>query len=151
MFKKYSEILSITKKNVKTQEKYIQKTFQNLLKELDIKGKVYSRTKSIYSIHKKITKKNLILSQVLDRIGIRFILKTEEDCYKVMSQISCRYYLFKNKIKDYISIPKPNQYQSLHITILFQSFPVEIQIRTQKMHHCAEYGSADHAGYKLTS
>jgi GTP pyrophosphokinase len=147
-YKKYSSVLKISKANYKDKEKEIIKHCKKFLKEAHIKGETSNRTKSIYSIHNKIKKKNILLSQVLDMIGIRFILENKNDCYKLMALISSRNHTLTNKIKDYITIPKKNNYQSIHLTIIYDGIPVEIQIRTKEMHRFAEYGEASHFEYK---
>ena len=93
-------------------------------------------------------KKNLILSQILDTIGIRIIVNSIDECYKIMALIFKYSPSMPNKIKDYIAIPKENGYQSIHITTFHEGSPIEIQIRTLEMHRFAEYGRANHLNYK---
>lgn len=119
---------------------------QNSLEELNIEGKVYGRKKHIYSIYKKIKEKGL--DNIYDLIAVRAIVKTIPDCYALLGKLNSILEPYKNRFKDYITHPKANGYQSLHTTVLFEGFPVEIQIRTEDMHKYAEYGIAAHWLYK---
>lgn len=116
------------------------------LNDLNIEGKVYGRKKHIYSIYKKL--QDHTLDQIYDLIAVRAIVKTIPDCYALLGRLHSILEPYKNRFKDYITSPKPNGYQSLHTTILFEGFPVEIQIRTEDMHQYAEYGVATHYLYK---
>lgn len=148
-YRQYKSLFKLTKQTYKQKEKEIKRVFRKMLKDSGIDGDINSRTKSIYSMHQKIIKKNLLLSQILDRIGVRIILKSQENCYRLMALISNTWPIFNNKIKDYISVPKNNEYQSIHLTVLYDDqTPVEIQIRTIEMHSFAEYGNACHFEYK---
>lgn len=119
---------------------------ENCLKELNIKGKVYGRKKHIYSIYKKLQGKTL--DNIYDLIAVRAIVKTIPECYALIGRLHSIVEPYKNRFKDYITHPKANGYQSLHSTVLFEGFPVEIQIRTEEMHQYAEYGIAAHWLYK---
>jgi len=119
----------------------------NCMKELNIDGKVYGRKKHIYSIYKKL-KEHSSLDNIYDLIAVRAIVKTVPECYALVGRLHSIVEPYKNRFKDYITTPKPNGYQSLHTTVLFEGFPVEIQIRTEDMHHYAEYGVAAHWMYK---
>ena len=119
---------------------------ENCLKELKISGKVYGRKKHIYSIYKKIQDKGL--DNIYDLIAVRAIVKTVPDCYALIGRLHSIVEPYKNRFKDYITHPKANGYQSIHSTVLFEGFPVEIQIRTEEMHQYAEYGIAAHWLYK---
>jgi len=114
--------------------------------DLKIKGKVYGRKKHIYSIYKKIQDHSL--DNIYDLIAVRALVQTIPDCYALLGRLHSLVEPYKNRFKDYISTPKPNGYQSLHTTVLFEGFPVEIQIRTEEMHQYAEYGIAAHWLYK---
>lgn len=119
---------------------------ENCMKELKISGKVYGRKKHIYSIYKKIQDKGL--DNIYDLIAVRAIVKTVPECYALIGRLNSVVEPYKNRFKDYITHPKANGYQSLHTTVLFEGFPVEIQIRTEEMHQYAEYGIAAHWLYK---
>lgn len=148
LYATYTSLLKITRRKYLSRQKEIVNDFQKLLSNNKIKAKIESRIKTIYSIHNKITKKNLLFYQILDNIGIRIIVEREEECYKAMVLILKNNTVISSRIKDYIAIPKENGYQSIHFTILYESNPVEIQIRTWEMHLRAQYGKASHLNYK---
>jgi hypothetical protein len=126
----------------------LQAAIIELLNNKQIKHQLQTRCKTIYSTYRKILKKNLLLEQVADLVGIRVITNTEANCYLIMQLILANWPISKSKIKDYISLPKSNHYQSLHLPLLLKEVPIEIQIRTIKMHREAEYGRAAHFLYK---
>ena len=119
---------------------------ENCLKELNIPGKVYGRKKHIYSIYKKL--QDHTLDQIYDLIAVRAIVKDVPACYALLGRLMSTLEPYENRFKDYIATPKPNGYQSIHTTVKFEGFPVEIQIRTEEMHQYAEYGVAAHWMYK---
>lgn len=114
--------------------------------ELGINGKVVGRKKHIYSIYKKLLSHPM--DQIYDLIAVRAIVNTVAECYALLGRLHSEVDPIPGRFKDYIAIPKPNGYQSLHSTVLFEGFPVEIQIRTSEMHQYAEYGIAAHWMYK---
>ncbi len=124
----------------------LTKLVENCMHDLGIKGKVYGRKKHIYSIYKKLNDHNL--DNIYDLIAVRAIVSTVPDCYALLGRLHSVVEPIPNRFKDYIAIPKPNGYQSLHTTVKFEGFPVEIQIRTEEMHKYAEYGVAAHWLYK---
>lgn len=119
-----------------------------------ISGAVYHRIKSIYSIATKMHKKNVAhVADLYDIFALRFVLASKEECYKLLGYVHATYPPLPGRIKDYIALPKENNYQSLHTTIvgIYDKNPsrsVEVQIRTQRMDDVAEYGIASHVGYK---
>ncbi|MFN7160278.1 MAG: RelA/SpoT family protein [Candidatus Gracilibacteria bacterium] len=127
---------------------------QHVLKQHRMKGTVHGRVKSIYSIAFKMKDKHLEhVSELYDIFALRVIVPTKEDCYRIFGYIHEHCFPIAKRIKDYISLPKTNQYQSLHTTVtgLYPKNPlrpVEIQIRTQWMDDIAEYGIASHSVYK---
>lgn len=122
---------------------------ENILKELGIKGEIVSRIKQISSIFNKLHNKNLTLNQIYDILAMRVIVNTIEECYEVLGRIHGLYKPMPGRVKDYIANPKPNGYQSLHTTIIVENqHPMEIQIRTVKMHQESEYGVYSHWLYK---
>jgi GTP pyrophosphokinase/guanosine-3',5'-bis(diphosphate) 3'-pyrophosphohydrolase len=119
------------------------------LAEAHIKAGVFGREKSLYSIYRKMAEKHLSFSQVLDIYGFRVIVKDIATCYLALGALHARFKPVPGKFKDYIAIPKINGYQSLHTTLIGPyGTPIEIQIRTQAMHHLAEEGIASHWLYK---
>lgn len=131
----------ITKEIINEVEKY--------LNEEHIKATVNGRAKHFYSIYKKIIIKNKDFSELMDLIAIRILVDTQEDCYRVLGIIHSKFPLVQGRFKDYIGVPKPNGYQSIHTTIEYgDGHKVEIQIRTHTMHDFAENGVAAHWKYK---
>lgn len=124
----------------------LTKLVEDCMKDLGITGKVYGRKKHIYSIYKKLQDHSL--DNIYDLIAVRALVQTVPDCYALLGRLHSIVEPFQNRFKDYISTPKPNGYQSLHTTVSFEGFPVEIQIRTEEMHQYAEYGVAAHWLYK---
>ncbi|MDR2789030.1 MAG: bifunctional (p)ppGpp synthetase/guanosine-3',5'-bis(diphosphate) 3'-pyrophosphohydrolase [Candidatus Accumulibacter sp.] len=119
------------------------------LAEAHIRAGVFGREKSLYSIYRKMIEKHLSFSQVLDIYGFRVIVKDIDTCYLALGALHSRFKPVPGKFKDYIAIPKINGYQSLHTTLIGPyGTPIEIQIRTQAMHHLAEEGIASHWLYK---
>ena len=122
---------------------------RNKLKAANIEAGVFGREKSIYSIYNKMVDKQLSFSQVLDIYGFRVVVSDVSTCYRALGVLHALYKPVPGKFKDYIAIPKVNGYQSLHTTLIGPyGTPVEIQIRTQAMHHVAEEGIASHWLYK---
>jgi GTP pyrophosphokinase/guanosine-3',5'-bis(diphosphate) 3'-pyrophosphohydrolase len=114
-----------------------------------IEAGVFGREKSLFSIYHKMVEKHLSFSQVLDIYGFRIIVRDVPTCYLTLGALHALYKPVPGKFKDYIAIPKGNGYQSLHTTLIGPyGTPVEIQIRTQGMHHLAEEGIASHWLYK---
>ena len=114
-----------------------------------IKADVSARVKSPWSIFTKIERKQIALEQLSDMIGFRVIVKTIEDCYRTVGVAHTSWKVVPGRFKDYISVPKHNDYRSIHTTIVGPGRQrVELQIRTEEMHRIAEYGIAAHALYK---
>ncbi|MEM2121456.1 MAG: RelA/SpoT family protein, partial [Candidatus Woesearchaeota archaeon] len=149
----YKELkIKIGKKRAERENevKEIIKKFKEELKEKGYDVEVFGRAKNFYSIYKKMITKNKSLEEIHDLIGIRIITKTVEDCYKILGYLHSKYTPIIKEFRDYIAVPKPNGYQSLHTTIIYDKKPIEVQIRTWEMHYNAEDGIAAHWRYKGT-
>jgi len=119
------------------------------LKSEGIEAKVSARVKSPWSIFTKIDRKQIALEQLSDMIGFRLVVKTVEECYRAVGVVHTTWKVVPYRFKDYISVPKHNDYRSIHTTIVGPSRQrVELQIRTEEMHKIAELGIAAHALYK---
>ncbi|GEA07641.1 GTP pyrophosphokinase [Alteromonas sp. KUL42] len=122
---------------------------QGILDSEHIRAEVYGRPKHIFSIWKKMQKKRLTFEQLFDIRAVRIIAERLQDCYAALGTVHASYKHLPNEFDDYIATPKPNGYQSIHTVIVGpEGKPVEIQIRTQKMHQDAELGVAAHWKYK---
>jgi GTP pyrophosphokinase/guanosine-3',5'-bis(diphosphate) 3'-pyrophosphohydrolase len=119
------------------------------MNEASIDAQVFGREKSLYSIYRKMAEKHLSFSQVLDIYGFRVVVRDIPTCYLAFGALHSLYKPVPGKFKDYIAIPKGNGYQSLHTTLIGPyGTPVEVQIRTEGMHHVAQEGVASHWRYK---
>ena len=119
------------------------------MKNAGIDAKVDGRVKHFFSIYKKMVNQHKTLDQIYDLFAVRIIVETVKDCYAALGVIHEMYKPIPGRFKDYIAMPKPNMYQSLHTTLIGSSGrPFEIQIRTYEMHRTAEYGIAAHWKYK---
>ncbi|MDO4166843.1 MAG: bifunctional (p)ppGpp synthetase/guanosine-3',5'-bis(diphosphate) 3'-pyrophosphohydrolase [Eubacteriales bacterium] len=122
---------------------------RNHIKAAGIDATIDGRAKHYFSIYKKMVTQNKKLEQIYDLFAVRIIVDSERDCYNALGVIHEIYKPIPGHFKDYIALPKPNNYQSLHTTLIGpQGQPFEIQIRTYEMHRTAEYGIAAHWKYK---
>lgn len=120
-----------------------------LLTEQNIKFNIFGRSKHLYSIYKKMETKHKRFDEILDLLAIRIITETELNCYEILGHIHANYRPIPGRLKDYISVPKMNMYQSLHTTLIGNEGSIfEVQIRTKKMDEVAERGVAAHWRYK---
>jgi GTP pyrophosphokinase len=107
------------------------------------------RQKGLYSLYKKLEKKDMNIDEIYDIAALRVIVDSTEDCYQVLGLVNSQWQPLAGRLKDYIANPKPNGYQSLHTTVFTGDGSIaEVQIRTKDMHEIAEYGAASHAEYK---
>ena len=133
-------------------EAYIDQVIDVLtdkLHEAGVQADIQGRPKHFYSIYKKMKERNKELNEIYDLIAVRIVVKTVRDCYEVLGIIHTLWTPIPGRFKDYIAMPKPNMYQSLHTTVMgLAGEPFEIQIRTTEMHRTAEFGIAAHWKYK---
>lgn len=154
-FKKISQDLSVSSK---LRKRFIEKARKEILKKFQEERfpieSIEVRQKDIYSIFCKMKRKGLqALDDIYDFLGVRIIVKTNSDCYRALGILHENWRPIPKRFKDYIAIPKPNGYQSLHTTVLGlgqNTLPTEVQIRTKKMHSDAKYGPAAHWLYKTS-
>src|SRR5579871_3391915 len=127
----------------------MQAIITDKLKEAGIQARVESRIKRLYSIHKKLQRQRISVDQVYDLCAMRVITRSLQDCYAVLGIIHNLWRPVPGRIKDFIAMPRPNFYQSLHTSVITEDgTPFEIQIRTEEMHKMAEEGIAAHWKYK---
>ena len=148
----YREIVEGIDKKRDERLKFIEKIMSDIRKELKkqkIDASVTGRAKHFYSIYKKMKRDNCTLEQIYDLFAMRIIVNSVKDCYAALGVVHEMYSPMPGRFKDYIAVPKPNMYQSIHTTLLGEKgTPFEVQIRTWDMHRIAEYGIAAHWAYK---
>lgn len=148
----YYEIVDSIRQKKGEREKYIGdiiSIFTQRLEKLGIEAHVEGRAKHFYSIYRKMFMQNKTIDEIYDLFAVRVIVNTDADCYAVLGMVHELFMPIPGRFKDYIAMPKPNMYQSLHSTVIGPNgTPFEIQIRTWDMHRTAENGIAAHWKYK---
>jgi RelA/SpoT family (p)ppGpp synthetase len=134
------------------QREFLPKIVKSLRQALiagNVTGRVEAREKHLFSVYMKMRRKRMPLAQVIDMFGVRIVVGSVDDCYRVLGLVHGLYRPMPGRFKDYVAIPRVNGYQSLHTTLFGpNSMPIEIQIRTEDMHRMAESGIAAHWQYK---
>ena len=148
----YYNLVKSVKAKKQAREEYVNQVIDILkhkLAEVDIPCKVYGRSKHFYSIYRKMKAQHRKFDEIYDLVAVRVIVNTVKECYGVLGMVHTEWKPIPGRFKDYIAMPKPNMYQSIHTTVIGPNGdPVEIQIRTKEMHRVAEYGIAAHWKYK---
>ena len=151
----YHELVEGINKKRDERLKFIEKIMEDIrieLKKQKIDAEVTGRAKHLYSIYRKMKRDNKTLEQIYDLFALRILVNSVKDCYAALGVVHELYSPMPGRFKDYIAVPKPNMYQSIHTTLLGEKgTPFEVQIRTWDMHKIAEYGIAAHWAYKEAS
>lgn len=148
----YKKVVALRKTKGKETVKKLEKIYRTLEKELSLRGlkdcQIDYRVKYLYSLYTKLMRKDMDIDDIYDISALRVIVKTIDECYQVLGIIHNLWRPIPGRLKDYIANPKPNGYQSIHTSIFTgDGNSVEIQIRTEQMHHEAEFGIASHLVY----
>ena len=148
----YHELVESINKKKDERLKFIEKIMDDIraqLKKQRIDAEVTGRAKHLYSIYRKMKRDNSTIDQIYDLFAMRIIVNSVKDCYAALGVVHEMYSPMPGRFKDYIAVPKPNMYQSIHTTLLGEKgTPFEVQIRTWDMHKIAEFGIAAHWAYK---
>ena len=149
---KYYELVESINKKKDERLSFIDKIMDDIrvqLKKQRVDAEVTGRAKHLYSIYRKMKRDNSTIDQIYDLFAMRIIVNSVKDCYSALGVVHEMYSPMPGRFKDYIAVPKPNMYQSIHTTLLGEKgTPFEVQIRTWDMHKVAEYGIAAHWAYK---
>jgi GTP pyrophosphokinase len=150
---RYREIQDLVSEKRTDREQRIKNVIEIFKHRLKVAGISYEeisgRPKHLYGIYQKMSRQNKEFNEILDITALRILTKEKADCYRVLAEVHDEFKPIPGRFKDYIGLPKANQYQSLHTTVIGSTgTPLEVQIRTLEMHHIAEYGIAAHWKYK---
>src|SRR4249920_476223 len=149
--KSYQELKEIVERKRKVHEAFlseVSKLVEEQMIEHGIPCRIESRVKRLYSIHQKLKKQRITIDQVFDLLALRIITDSVKNCYAALGVIHNTWRPVPGRIKDFIAMPRPNMYQSLHTSVIAGGQPFEVQIRTAEMHRIAEEGIAAHWKYK---
>src|ERR1051325_9930560 len=149
--KGYQELKDLVEKNRRKHEAFlaeVTRLVEEKMKETGIPCSTESRIKRLYSIHLKLKKQRITIDQVYDLLALRIITDSVKSCYAALGVIHNTWRPVPGRIKDFIAMPRPNMYQSLHTSVIAGGQPFEVQIRTAEMHRIAEEGIAAHWKYK---
>ena len=148
-FKKLSDAVAKQKKVYEKNIESLTDEISQLLEDSGIQHDVKGRSKHLYSIYRKMKVQNKQIDEIFDLLAVRILVGSVKDCYAALGLVHNRWKPIPGRFKDYIAMPKPNMYQSIHTTVLGDNGePFEVQIRTYEMHRIAEYGIAAHWKYK---
>ncbi len=149
---KYKQIARMVMESRADREAYIENVINIMQAEISrtkIKAQIAGRPKHLYSIYQKMNTQGKGFSEIYDLIAVRVIVKNLKDCYATLGAVHTIWHPIPGRFKDYIAMPKPNGYKSLHTTVIGPAGrPLEVQIRTEEMHRTSEYGVAAHWRYK---
>ena len=149
--KSYQELKEIVERKRKSHEAFlaeVTRMVEGKMKEHSIPCRIESRVKRLYSIFVKLRKQRISIDQVYDLLALRIVTDNIKNCYAALGVIHNTWRPVPGRIKDFISLPRPNGYQSLHTSVIAGGQPFEVQIRTAEMHRVAEEGIAAHWKYK---
>ena len=149
---KYKQVARMVTESRSQREEYINEVIKVIREELvhvGINAQIAGRPKHLYSIYQKMMQQGKGFSEIYDLIAVRIIVDTEPACYTALGAVHNLWHPIPGRFKDYIAMPKPNRYRSLHTTVIGPAArPLEVQIRTEEMHRVSEYGVAAHWRYK---